>query len=154
MAHSLKHERWHNLCTNPWLGRNSNYKSSTCQRTELPSTRSSQYPQNPIQDQTKGQIRPFEIELSGSFIKSRHFREAATLQSALQSYKMFATFRHNQDKDSLDAVRQSNDPPVLKGAHFDACRKCREKKVLRDTPGCVGFKLTSTAPMYWREERL
>ncbi|KAF1973476.1 hypothetical protein BU23DRAFT_598895 [Bimuria novae-zelandiae CBS 107.79] len=131
MAQSIKHERWHD----PRLGRNSDYKSSTCERTESPSTRLPQYPRNPIQTQTAGQIQPFEIEVSESFIKSRHFHEAATFQFALQSCKMFATFRHNQGKDSLDAVRQSNDPPVLKGAHFDACRKCREKKLR-----CTGEK--------------
>ena len=81
------------------------------------------------------------------FIQSRYIHEATTFQIALQSCKMFATFRHNQGKDSLDAVRQSNDPPVLKGAHFDACRRCREKKVLKDTPGCVVLKLTSIATM-------
>ncbi|KAF2250600.1 hypothetical protein BU26DRAFT_591484 [Trematosphaeria pertusa] len=42
---------------------------------------------------------------------------------------MFVTFRHNQDKDSLDAVRETTDPPVPKGAQSDACRRCREKKL-------------------------
>jgi hypothetical protein len=67
-------------------------------------------------------------------------------------YSMFTTFRPNQEKDSLDAVRRTSNPPVLKGGCLDACRRCREKKVFVLRFRCQCVELTLIAQVYWREE--